>query len=168
MESFDQRNLSKLYRLLRFPSRMFLLWLGLLSSVFVADRSLAQDTAVVKAIEDVIANQVAAWNNGDIDGYMRGYWNSDSTQFSSGGEITRGYERVLARYKQKYRNPEARGKLDFRELNIEPLAPSIAVVTGIWELTRRGDAPWGRFTLIVQKKPEGWRITHDHTSSAEK
>jgi ketosteroid isomerase-like protein len=116
----------------------------------------------------MLDNQVAAWNQGDVEGYMRGYWDSDSTIFSSGGTMTKGYREVLARYRKGYDSREKMGVLKFQDLSIQLLSPTIAIATGTWELGRKSDRPWGRFTLVVEKKPEGWRITHDHTSSAEK
>ena len=120
-----------------------------------------------KEIRTLLDDQVAAWNRGDIDGYMAGYWNSDSTTFTSGGTITRGYNEVLARYRRSYDTKEKMGTLQFRELALRPLGRMVVIVTGAWELTRLKDKPWGRFTLIVECKPEGWRITQDHTSSAD-
>ena len=119
-----------------------------------------------KAIERVLRDQVAAWNAGDIEGYMKGYWNSDSTVFLSGGNLTRGYSGVLARYKKSYDTREKMGKLEFAELQIRMITGNLGVATGIWKLHRVNDQPWGRFTLLVEKKLEGWRIIHDHTSSA--
>jgi beta-aspartyl-peptidase (threonine type) len=119
-----------------------------------------------KAIEKILLDQAAAWNAGDIDGYMKGYWNSDSTIFLSGGNLTRGFSGVLSRYKKSYDTREKMGKLEFDELKVRMLTPSLGVVTGVWRLHRAGDMPWGRFTLLVERKPEGWRIIHDHTSSA--
>jgi beta-aspartyl-peptidase (threonine type) len=97
---------------------------------------------------------------------MLGYWKSDSTVFTSGGTITRGYQEVLSRYKKRYDTPKSMGQLEFRDMVIQSLSPRIALVMGIWELHRESDKPWGRFTLVVEKKTEGWRITNDHTSSA--
>jgi len=119
-----------------------------------------------KAIKKILFDQVDAWNAGDIDGYMKGYWNSDSTVFVSGGNLTRGYSGVLSRYKKSYDTREKMGKLEFTELQVRMITQTLSVATGVWRLHRANDQPWGRFTLLVEKKPEGWRIVHDHTSSA--
>jgi len=119
-----------------------------------------------KAIEKILLDQVAAWNAGDINGYMKGYWNSDSTVFLSGGNLTRGYESVFSRYKKLYDTRDKMGKLEFTELQVRIITHTLGVATGVWRLHRTDDQPWGRFTLLVEKKPEGWRIVHDHTSSA--
>jgi ketosteroid isomerase-like protein len=119
-----------------------------------------------RAIEKILLDQVVAWNAGDIDGYMRGYWNSDSTVFVSGGTLTRGYNGVLSRYKKSYDTREKMGKLEFTELQVRMITQTLGVATGVWRLHRANDQPWGRFTLLVENKSEGWRIVHDHTSSA--
>lgn len=118
-----------------------------------------------QAIRSVLDDQVKAWNEGDIEGYMRGYWNSEETSFVSGGTMTKGYAKVLARYKKGYDSREKMGTLTFEELEVRMISQSSALATGIWRLKRLNDRPWGRFTLLLELKPEGWRIVYDHTSS---
>lgn len=117
-------------------------------------------------VRNVLFEQVSAWNRGDLDGYMLGYWRSDSTEFVSGGSLTRGYDDVLSRYRRTYNGREAMGRLEFSELSVKVFAKTAAVVSGVWKLRRANDTPWGRFTLLVEKKSGSWRITHDHTSTA--
>ncbi|MGB2868111.1 MAG: DUF4440 domain-containing protein [Bacteroidota bacterium] len=118
-------------------------------------------------IAKVLQGQVDAWNEGNIEGYMEGYWKSDSTMFVSGGTVTTGYGEVLSRYKKGYDAREKMGRLEFQDLTVRLLSADAAIATGVWNLYRGKDQPWGRFTLVLEKKPEGWRITHDHTSVAE-
>jgi len=118
------------------------------------------------AVRKLLNAQVAAWNAGNVEGYMKGYWDSDSTVFISGGNITRGYKSVLARYKKSYDSRSKMGKLEFEELVLRQPSPFLIIASGIWRLHRTNDLPWGRFTLLIEKKSEGWRIVYDHTSSA--
>lgn len=120
----------------------------------------------VTAVRAVIEAQAAAWNRGDIEGYMEGYAKEDSTTFVSGDTITRGWQTVLDRYKARYDSRAKMGTLAFSELDIKPLSEFYAVATGRWQLTREADTPHGRFTLIFRRTAAGWRIVHDHTSSA--
>jgi ketosteroid isomerase-like protein len=117
-------------------------------------------------IHAVIQAQQDAWNRGDIDTFMKGYWRSEETAFVSGDEVMRGWQRVLERYRQKYSDCEKMGSLTFSELKIDKLSNDAALALGRWELKRKTDNPHGRFTLIFRKTPEGWRIVHDHTSAA--
>lgn len=135
--------------------------------LLVSGLSVAVSQEEEKSVRKLLTDQVNAWNAGDIEGYMKGYWNSDSTEFVSGGDLTRGYANVLARYKKSYTTREKMGKLEFSELSVRTMTRSLVVATGVWRLIRVNDQPWGRFTLIVEKKTEGWRIIHDHTSIAK-
>ena len=119
-------------------------------------------------IESVIHAQQDAWNRGDIDGFMNGYWKSDETVFVSGDEVTRGWQKVLDRYKRKYSDRAKMGSLAFSILEIKPITDDLALVLGSWKLKRESDEPHGLFTLMFQKFPEGWKIIRDHTSAAEK
>ena len=118
------------------------------------------------AIRAVLDAQVAAWNKGDIDGFMNGYWKDEKLTFISGGDITRGWEPTRQRYVKRYQadGKDKMGKLSFDELKVEALGPDAALVLGRFELIRGDRKDWGRFTLALRKFPEGWRIVHDHTS----
>jgi ketosteroid isomerase-like protein len=115
-------------------------------------------------IHAVMASQVAAWNGGDIDGFMAGYARSEATEFVSGDKITRGWQTVRDRYRKKYNSREKMGRLLFSEIKITPLGSDAAIVLGRWQLVRQKDKPHGIFTLLFRRTPAGWRIVHDHTS----
>ena len=119
-------------------------------------------------ISAVLKMQQDAWNRGDIDAFMDGYSRSDETLFVSGDDVTRGWQKVLDRYKKKYSDRAEMGTLTFSNLEITPLSNDSAVALGSWKLNRANDQPHGRFTLIFRRLPEGWRIVHDHTSAASK
>ncbi|HEV7375668.1 MAG TPA: nuclear transport factor 2 family protein [Pyrinomonadaceae bacterium] len=123
----------------------------------------AKETAAIRAVLDT---QVAAWNRGDIEGFMDGYWRSDETVFVSGDTVTHGWAVVLDRYKKGYDTRDKMGTLAFSDLEIKLISKDAAVALGRWQLTRASDTPHGRFTLIFRRTPQGWRIVHDHTSSA--
>jgi beta-aspartyl-peptidase (threonine type) len=125
-----------------------------------------RDAKIVRAVRTVLDAQVAAWNRGDIDGFMDGYMRGPDTVFISGDAITRGWQTVLDRYKKSYDSREKMGTLSFLEIEIKPLGRDAAIAFGRWQLVRAADTPHGRFTLIFRRTREGWRIVHDHTSSA--
>ena len=126
-----------------------------------------QDKKAIAAIRAVIDAQRDAWNRGDIEGYMNGYDRSPETVFISGDRVTRGWQTVLDRYKKSYDSREKMGTLTFSDLEITMLSKDTAVVLGRWHLRRAKDEPHGRFTLLFRKTKAGWRIMHDHTSSAD-
>jgi beta-aspartyl-peptidase (threonine type) len=118
-----------------------------------------------RAIRAVLDAQVAAWNRGDLDGFMAGYWHSPELTFYSGTGVTSGWEATLERYRKRYQAPGSEmGKLDFSALEIHP-AGDMAWVGGRWHLKMSdGKDLGGLFTLVFRKLPDGWKIVHDHTS----
>jgi ketosteroid isomerase-like protein len=118
------------------------------------------------AIRAVLAAQVEAWNKGDLEAFMQGYWASPELTFFSAANRTQGWQGTLDRYRKRYQSEgQEMGKLTFSDLQVEVLGPDAAFVRGRWQLERSKDRPGGLFTLIFKRFPEGWRIVHDHTSS---
>jgi beta-aspartyl-peptidase (threonine type) len=123
--------------------------------------------AIEKAVRQVINDQQTAWNKGDLEGFMSGYWKSPDLTFYSGKDKTRGWQATMERYVKKYRaDGKEMGKLTFSELEVEVLGPDAALVRGRWQLELSKDKPGGLFTLLFKRFPEGWRIVHDHTSGS--
>jgi len=122
-----------------------------------------------EGIKHLLVAQVEAWNRGDLEGFMAGYWHSPDLTFFSGANVSNGWQAALDRYKNRYQGTgKEMGHLEFQDLKINLLSRQAAVVTGKWELTMSdGKKPHGLFTLILRKMQDGWRIVHDHTSSAE-
>ncbi|PYX80121.1 MAG: DUF4440 domain-containing protein [Acidobacteria bacterium] len=122
------------------------------------------------AVEQVLKNQVQAWNRHDLEGFMTGYWNSPQLTFFAGDNLAKGWEATLDRYRKRYQG-EGRemGKLEFSDLQIEGLSADAAFVRGGWKLTMPdGKTPHGLFTLIFRRFADGWKIVHDHTSAAQR
>jgi ketosteroid isomerase-like protein len=119
-----------------------------------------------KAIQAVLQDQAAAWNKGDLAGFMKGYWESDQLTFFSGNSKTSGWKATLGRYQKKYQGEgKEMGQLSFTELSVEMLGADHALVRGRFTLKLNKDMPTGIFTLILKRTAAGWRIVHDHTSS---
>jgi beta-aspartyl-peptidase (threonine type) len=120
-----------------------------------------------REVIDVITRQQAAWNRGDLAAFMEiGYWRSPELTFFSGGEDSRGFDQMLARYRRSYEAPgKERGTLAFTRLEVVPVAQDEALARGRWDLdyAEKPDVG-GLFTLLFRRFDEGWRIVHDHTS----
>ena len=128
-----------------------------------------QEVRTKTAIEKTLKDQAAAWNAGNIVGFMNGYVRDDSLRFSSGGTTKRGWEEALKRYQSSYSTKEKMGTLKFTDLEILVLNEDYAEVFGAFHLTREqpfGDAS-GLFTLLMQRHGSEWLVLHDHTSSAD-
>jgi ketosteroid isomerase-like protein len=146
-------------------------WIAITSCILMAITAFAAPEQTpnvfgVTEIRSILQAQQDAWNRGDIDGFMNGYARSSSTVFISEDTVRRGWETVRDRYREKYSNRSKMGTLTFSDLEITPLSSDSAVASGRWNLERATDHPHGRFTLILKRLPEGWRIVHDHTSAA--
>jgi len=121
---------------------------------------------IIAAVRAVLDAQSDAWNRGDVEGYMDGYARTPDITFISGDSITRGWQTVHDRYKKNYDSREKMGMLTFSDLEPTILSSDAVMVLGRWHLKRTSDEPHGRFTLILSRTKAGWRIVHDHTSSA--
>lgn len=125
-------------------------------------------TGAEKAILGVMNAQVEAWNRGDVDTFMKSYWNSEKTEFVGANGIVRGWQGVLERYRKTYPDRRAMGTLTFSGLEVTVLSSGAALVVGKFHLVRESDHPEGVFTLVFRKFPEGWKIINDHTSAFPK
>ena len=116
-------------------------------------------------VRAVLAAQQAAWNRGDLDGYMAGYAHSPDLVFTSGGNIRRGWQETYDKYRAKYGTDRASmGQLAFEILGVQPLGADGAIVLGRWQLTGTPVAGAGIFSVALTRTRDGWRIVHDHTS----
>jgi len=118
-----------------------------------------------EAINGVLHAQQEAWNRGDVDAFLVGYWQSSELTFSGTSGVSRGWDGVLTRYKKTYPDRAAMGQLDFSGLEFRFLGPDAALVLGKWHLRRDKGDIGGVFTLVWQRFPNGWKIIHDHTSA---
>jgi len=144
--------------------QIILLSIVLLLTTSAFAQSAGQVSRIKTDVLAVMDAQTAAWNRGDVNEFMRGYWNSNELVFVSGDGVTRGWQTTLDRYKKNYSSREKMGELKFSEVEIDVISKNAAVVLGSWSLTRVSDNPKGKFTLIFRKFNDGWRIVHDHTS----
>ena len=119
------------------------------------------------AIQAVLDDQAAAWNRGDLAAYMAGYAKTDALVFTSGGKLRTGWQPTFDHYQKRYgKDPKAMGKLVFEVVQIQALGADGAVVLGNWILTESPADGRGVFSVVLERRPEGWRIVHDHTSLA--
>lgn len=119
------------------------------------------DDARIRAVLD---KQMKAWNEGSIEQYMQGYWNSDSLVFVGKSGPTYGYKETLERYKRSYTDTAKMGKLSFEILQVRQLSREYYFVLGKWALKRTIGDVGGSFTLLFRKIKWEWRIVADHSS----
>ena len=119
----------------------------------------------ISDIKSVLQKQQIAWNNGNIDGFMLGYWNSEKLEFVSESGITKGWRNTLDRYKNAYPNKGLMGELQFEILDVKLLSETTANLKGKWKLIRKNDNLKGSFTLTFNKIEGQWLIIKDYTTS---
>ncbi|MFA6086850.1 DUF4440 domain-containing protein [Mucilaginibacter sp.] len=117
-----------------------------------------------QAIIKLMTDQQTAWSNGNVEGFMQGYWKSDSLMFIGKRGPAYGWQTTLNNYKKTYPDKAAMGKLTFRIDKVELLGKQDAFVMGAWSLAREKDSPGGYFTLWFRKINGEWKIVCDHTS----
>jgi len=115
-------------------------------------------------IRKVLSNQTEAWNNGDLESFMHGYWKSDSLTFVGKDGITYGYQNTLNNYKKNYANKDQMGKLQFKLLHINKLSNEYYQVIGQWHLFRKIGDVSGYFTVLFRKIQNKWLMVSDHSS----
>lgn len=139
----------------------------LLAACATSGVSPAERAADEAAILSLLEAQDTAWNQGDIEGFMAGYLRSPDLRFASGGNITRGWDETLARYKARYGTGAKMGTLTTTDHEIEILSADAAIAHGKWQLDWQGEQPWGLYTLVLRKTGGEWRIVSDTTTAAE-
>ena len=135
----------------------------LLGFLFIVGFSQAQakDEQVVR---DLINNGLIAWNKGDLDEFMKGYWNSDSLMFIGKSGVTYGYQNTLMNYKKHYNNADAMGTLSFDLIKVQRLSPEYYFIVGKWHLKRNIGDVGGHYNLLFRKINGNWVIVADHSS----
>jgi beta-aspartyl-peptidase (threonine type) len=119
-----------------------------------------------QAVRGILVAQQAAWNRGDLDGYMAGYEKSPELVFTSGSKIRRGWQETHDKYLAKYgTDPSTMGKLAFEILGVQQLGADGAIVLGRWKVTDTPNAGSGVFSVALRRTASGWLVVHDHTSS---
>jgi len=116
------------------------------------------------AIRNILAEQSAAWNQGNIEGFMKGYWENDSLMFIGKKGLTYGWKNTLSNYRKNYPDAKAMGQLTFTIIKVKPLSDLYQEVIGKWHLERTEGNLEGHFTLLFQKIKGNWVIVMDHSS----
>ena len=141
--------------------RKIMLILFCLASITRVNAQVAPDIA---AIRKILFTQVMAWNNGSVDGYMKGYWENDSLVFIGSNGPNYGFKATLNRYKEHYPDAAHMGHLKTTIVSMEKLSDEYYFVIGKWALTRSAGNVDGSFTLLFRKIKGKWVIICDHSS----
>lgn len=117
-----------------------------------------------KAILTMLQKQEVAWNNGSLDNFMNGYWQSDSLMFIGKKGLTYGYDATLNNYKKSYPDTSYMGKFTSTVISLKKLSNNYYFVVGKWHLQRSVGNIEGHYTLLIKKINGQWVIVADHSS----
>lgn len=117
------------------------------------------------ALYDAFDTWTAAWNNGDLDGYLAGYWESEQTRYISNGKVIQGYTAIAESYKSRFGATADLGQLELTQFEVTPLSPADVLVFGVFEHRMDGRSSSGAFTVHLRNFDGEWLIVLDHSSS---
>jgi hypothetical protein len=112
-------------------------------------------------IISVLKAQEKAWSKHDLEGYMEGYWKSDSLKFYGSSGLTYGWDKTLANYKRGYPTLDHSGTLNFKINDITQIEKESYYVMGEYHLTRKVGNANGVFMIIFKKIKGKWKIIAD-------
>ena len=144
---------------------MLALWCALAAGCASTGRAGAAGAEAEIAAE--LRASAERWNAGDLSGFLAPYLDSPETTFVGSRGLLRGKSAIEQSYRSGYwSSGTPRDRLRFADLEVRPLGPDHALVTGRYLLSDASGAPTGEgpFTLVYARTPQGWRIVHDHSS----
>mgnify|MGYP000244662091 CR=1 FL=1 len=137
--------------------------LGACSNSSPGESSFSEEQEI-RLLQNLMQEQQQAWNQNDLQGFMKAYWKSEELIFIGSRGITYGWQTTLDNYRQSYNNPEKMGTLHFDNEKIEILQDHSAMVAGKWNLFRSADTLAGSYLLVWKKLDGEWKIIADHSS----
>jgi ketosteroid isomerase-like protein len=121
--------------------------------------------ALTRQITAQLERAAADWNRGDLDGFMSDYARESTTTYVDGRRARAGFDYIRGVYAARFAPGAQRDSLHFEEVVVRPLSPSLALVTARFILQRGSEiSASGPFTLVMEERPQGWKILHDHSS----
>jgi len=117
-------------------------------------------------VQDILDAQAAAWNAGDLDGFMASYDRSPETSYIGSSGRIQGFDGIRERYAPSFEPGAPRDSLRFVDLETRELDPRFGVATARYVLYRDGaTTSTGPFTLVLLRIEGTWRIVHDQSAA---
>jgi len=148
--------------------KQLLLILSITLALYSCKSTSKISNALVEDIKATITSnlleQKKAWNKGDIDGFMKHYWENDSMAFMSKSGIRYGWQATKESYKKGYPTRKEMGELIFKVKSLDVVSKDYAYMMGSWFLKRDTLDIGGHFSLVWKLIDKNWVIVSDHTS----
>jgi uncharacterized protein (TIGR02246 family) len=111
----------------------------------------------------LLAHGAAAWNRGDLAGFMSDY--AFDATFVTKDSVIHGRPAIAARYAPRFAPGGVRDSLFFQDLEVDVLAPDALNAIAYYVL-QRGDSVVARgpTSLVMRRVGGRWFIEHDHSS----
>jgi len=138
-------------------------WLCFAVALFILSNAWSQSKDE-QAIRKILHDQTLAWNQGNVEEFMKGYWNNDSLMFIGKSGVTYGYQNTLNNYRKNYNGADQMGTLSFELIKFKSLSPDYYYVVGKWHLARKAGDVGGHYDLLFRKIKGKWVIVSDHSS----
>jgi uncharacterized protein (TIGR02246 family) len=137
-----------------------------LASSAAISGAIGEGASEAQRIETLLEQQTAAWNRGDLEAFCALY--ATDALFLSPSGLTRGREQILARYRSRYADRRAMGRLALELIEVDLAVPSGggpaagAAVAARWTLSYPDRDDASGLTLIVMRRTgDEWRIIYD-------
>ena len=126
----------------------------------------SESAAFTREMAGQLDRAAADWNRGNLEGFLSDYAPDSTTTFVDGRRTRHGFDFIRNNYAPRFAPGARRDSLHFEEVEARRLSPTLALVTARFILQRGGViSSSGPFTLVMERRSEGWRILHDHSSS---
>lgn len=126
----------------------------------------SDSAALTRVITAQLERSAFDWNRGDLDGFLSDYAPESTTTFIDGRRTREGIDFIRGNYAPRFLPGARRDSLHFEEVRVRGLSPALALVTARFILQRGSEVTAsGPFTLVMERRTDGWKILHDHSSS---
>lgn len=126
----------------------------------------SHSATLTRLITAQLERSAVDWNRGDLDGFLSDYAPESTTTFIDGRRARQGIDFIRGIYAPRFSPGARRDSLHFEEVEVRGLSPTLTLVTARFILQRASEVTAsGPFTLVMERRPEGWKILHDHSSS---
>lgn len=125
-----------------------------------------EEEDIEASVETTLDRAAAAWDAGDVDGFLAFFADARATTFIPGDGPAMHRDELVAAARRVAAGTNG-SSLRFEEVSVRPLPPLIGIVTGRFTVTGANGATEvesGWFTAVVRRVSDGWRIVHAHTS----
>ena len=134
--------------------------------LILAALALHPTTETTEAAERRVAEQVALWNRGDLEGALATYCPGADVSWVNHGGLSHGYERFAQSMREEFAGgPQAMGTLAIDVLESRDLGSGNSLVVVRWAISRGGARLMGGVSSQLWAPCQGQiRIVFEHAS----